>query len=457
MIPRGVTTTAPSFSSLGVSPALCQLLLTEGLLHPTPIQVAAIPPLLLGGDLRVEAATGTGKTLAFGLPLLQRLDLNWRAPQALVIAPTRELAAQIVAELRRFGKGLPGLRVVALCGGEPLFGQARALEAGAHVLVGTPGRLQDHVERGTVSLRGVGVVVLDEADRLLDLGFQDAVEGLLLAVRAGGRAVQGVLCSATFPAEVLRLAEAVLRSPAVVTAAQPPAALDQAVVPCATPADRLPALQALLARLNPLAALVFCNQRQTVDEVASALPAAMALHGEHEQERRNDVLAAFRSGSCRVLVATDVAGRGLDVEGVELVVHYDLPPSPSAATHRSGRTGRAGAAGLSVALLLPNHVSRWEGLLGPHVRRVELPAALHAEAHPDWRCVRVGAGRRDKLRPGDLLGALTRDVGLPPEAVGRIEIGERCSYVALRPAEAPQALRELKRVKGKGVRVDAVR
>ncbi len=451
-----MSTPPPSFAALGVAPALCQTLAAEGLVEPTPIQVAAIPPLLEGVDLRVEAATGTGKTLAVGLPLLMGLDLARRVPQALVVVPTRELAAQIVGELRRFGRGLGELRVLALVGGEPGSGQARALETGAHVVVGTPGRLLDHLEKDRLDVYALSFVVLDEADRLLDLGFLDAVDEILARVRAVSVRQQTVLSSATFPVQVQRLAERVLRGARAVSVGQAPAALLHASQRCASLDARLPALRDLLVRLNPASTLIFCNQKLTVDEVAEALPGAMALHGDHEQDRRNDVLAAFRNGSARVLVATDVAGRGLDVDGVELVVHFDLPPNAATATHRSGRTGRAGAPGLSVALVPAGRESRWEELLGPSAQRVALPGPLHAERHPRWETLRISAGRKEKIRRGDLLGALTQEGGLAPEDIGLIEVGERVSWVALRPDALTQALQRLQKVKGSRVRMSVV-
>jgi ATP-independent RNA helicase DbpA len=398
-----------------------------------------------------------------GLPLLQRLQPALRRPQALIVAPTRELAAQIAAELRLAGKALPGLRVLPLCGGEPLGGQILGLGAGAHVLVGTPGRLLDHLRHGRVDLGLLGALVLDEADRLLDLGFREALGELIGLVQQGrgeGPPLQAVLLSATWPEGVRELAGALLREPELIAVPAERAPLQLFALPCADAEQRLPALRAMLERLNPASALLFCNLKRSADELAGLLPGALALHGDHEQGRRNDVLAAFRLGSARLLVATDVAGRGIDVEGVELVVHVDLPPTPEAAVHRSGRTGRAGLPGLCALLARPGDRERWGRLWPAEVDPPELidePPPLHLAPHPRWATLKVGAGRRDRLRPGDLLGALTRDLGLPGDEVGRIEIGERVSWVGLRPEGAAQALRRLDRVKGQRVRLELVR
>ena len=442
-----------------VRAALLKTLAEEGLSAPTEVQAAAIPALLAGKDVQAQAATGSGKTLACALPILARLRPE-RRPQALILAPTRELCAQIVAEFRRFGRGMPGLRVLGLGGGEPIFGQARALSGGAHVIAATPGRLADHLRRGAVEVEGLQVLVLDEADRMLEMGFAEELNEILSLLPPR----QTALFSATFPPGVARLANDLLSAPARIAIAAPPPLLEYATI---TAEDRLSAALSLIERLKPASALIFCNQRATVGEVASAVAerlslagqrgGALPLQGDMMQEERDDAMARFRSGSAPILVATDVAARGLDIDSVELVIHYDLPETPESWTHRSGRTGRAGSPGLAVALVRPGReerLSRVAGALPPALSPDRPP--LHAEPRAKLITLRVSSGRRDKLRPGDLLGALTKDGGLPGAAVGKIEVQERKSYVTVDASLAAEAAQALGRVKGRRLWVDKV-
>jgi ATP-independent RNA helicase DbpA len=439
------------FAALGVAPALVEGLAARGLAAPTPIQRAAIPPLLGGRDVTGQAQTGSGKTAAFALPMLQRITLGARRPQGLVLAPTRELALQLTDEIRAFGRRLAGLRVVAVVGGQPLDRQARALGEGAHVVVGTPGRALDHLRRGTLDAAHLRVLVLDEADRLLELGFQGELEAIR-ALLPEGR--QTALFSATFPDGVTALSARWQRDavPAVVAPEPPPEVRSFA----AFADDRDAALAGLLRALQPSAALVFCNFKRVVDDTARALTAAgvdaAALHGDLDQLERDRVMAAFRNGSIRALVATDVAARGLDVDGLPLVVNREVAPRAEDHVHRIGRTGRAGRPGLSWTLLAP----------GQHLPPGSVEAPLPAPA-PDapppaaaWVTLRLGAGRRDKLRPADLLGALTGDCGLSGDAVGRFEIHDGHAFVAIARDAGDRALRGLARhgVKGRRVRVE---
>ncbi len=433
---------ADGASAAPALPSILQTLAEEGITVPTSVQAQAIPALLDRADLRAQAATGSGKTLAYALPILLSLRIEHRVPQALILAPTRELCGQIVNEIRRFGRTLPGLRVLGLVGGEPIFGQARALEGGAHVLVATPGRLMDHLRRENIRLRNLELLVLDEADRMLDLGFEEAIQSILHDLPDR----QTALLSATFPPEVTRLADAVLHEPVSLSIGAAPPLLEFRTLEAQ---DRLAALTGLLDRLNPSAALLFCNQKATVAELVGQIPGAVALQGDMLQEDRNDALARFRGGSARVLVATDVAARGLDIDGVELVVHCDLPTTPESWTHRSGRTGRAGAAGLAVALLRPGQQERLQRIIGMLPAPLEERPPLHPAPHPPLVTFRLGAGRRDKLRPGDILGALTKDAGLPASAIGLIDVQERVAFVTVAAPVAAAASLGLGRVKGR--------
>ena len=348
------------FAALGIEPALVGAVNALGYEEPTPIQRAAIPPLLAGRDVLGQAATGTGKTAAFALPLLQRVARrDGAAPsgvRALVLVPTRELAMQVAEAVHRYGRPL-GVSVLPIYGGQSLQQQLRALQRGVDVVVATPGRALDHVRRGTLALGGVRAVVLDEADEMLDMGFAEELEALLDAVPAER---QTALFSATMARRITTIAERHLRSPEHVRIAATPLAAGETaqvreVAYVVRRADKVTALARILDMENATSAIVFCRMRTEVDELTETLSSrglgAEALHGGLSQEQRDRVLRRFREGTTDVLVATDVAARGLDIEHVSHVVNFDLPSSPDAYVHRIGRTGRAGRAGVAITLV----------------------------------------------------------------------------------------------------------
>jgi len=350
-----------AFAELGLDARLVRALGALGYEEPTPIQREAIPPLLAGRDVLGQAATGTGKTAAFALPLLQRVftrPRERRAVRALVLVPTRELAMQVAQAVHRYGKEL-GAAVLPIYGGQALFQQRRALERGVDVVVATPGRALDHLRRGTLSFDAVEIVVLDEADEMLDMGFADELEALLAAIPAER---QTALFSATIARRIVAIAERHLRDPVRITiAAEAPqrgeAPRVREVAYVVRREHKPAALGRVLDMESPTAALVFCRTRTEVDELTETLGArgydAEALHGGFTQEQRDRVLRRFREGTSDVLVATDVAARGLDIENLSHVVNFDLPSSAEAYVHRIGRTGRAGREGVAVTLVEP--------------------------------------------------------------------------------------------------------
>ncbi|WP_437677731.1 DEAD/DEAH box helicase [Sorangium sp. So ce131] len=384
-------TSPVSFASFGIGPALLGVLAELGYEEPTPIQRESIPHLLAGRDLLGQAATGTGKTAAFALPLLQRLEIGGDPPSrpaALVLVPTRELAMQVAEAMHRYGRRL-GVQVLSVYGGQPFGQQLRALRRGVHVVVATPGRALDHIGRGTLLLDGIRTVVLDEADEMLDMGFAEALEAILSATPS---ARQTVLFSATLPPRIAAIAGRHLREPVRVKIAAEKAAPGELprvrqtayIVPRA---HKPAALTRVLDMEDPSSAIIFCRTRNEVDELSEALRArgyeAQALHGGLSQEQRDRVMARFRTGAADLLVATDVAARGLDIEHVSHVINYDVPCAAEVYVHRIGRTGRAGREGAAITLVEPREhylIRNVERLTGQRIEAANLPTVADLRA-----------------------------------------------------------------------------
>jgi ATP-independent RNA helicase DbpA len=428
----------------------------------TAIQAASLPPALQGRDLIAQAKTGSGKTAAFALALLARLDLRRFEVQALVLCPTRELADQVTTEVRRLARSEDNVKVVTLSGGVPLRGQTSSLERGAHVVVGTPGRVLDHLERGHLQLSSLATLVLDEADRMLDMGFFDDIAKV---VRQCPAARQTLLFSATYPQGIAQLAAQFLREPVTVKvqAQHTEQQIDQRWYEVSED-QRLPTVARLLEHFRPARTLAFCNTKARCRDLAGLLQAqgysALALHGDLEQRDRDQVLVSFVNRSCSVLVATDVAARGLDVAGLEAVVNVDISPDAQAHVHRIGRTGRAGETGLALSLASLDEM----GSVGRIEELQARPSAWHALSDltpapggrllPAMATVHIQAGRKDKIRAGDVLGALTADLGYTREQVGKIDINEFATYVAVDRKIAHEAAARLNggRIKGRTVK-----
>ncbi len=419
----------------------------------TPIQALALPALLAGRDVLGQAGTGTGKTCAFGLALLARIIPRAGAPGALVLCPTRELAAQVAEELRRLARPLPHVRVRTLSGGSSIQRERASLAHGVDIVVGTPGRLQDHLVRERLDLTGIRTLVLDEADRMLEMGFIDQVTEIVRATPADR---QTLLFSATFPDAIRALSTTLQRDALhVVAPADDVAARVAQVVYDAGALDKLSALVRILGHHRPESAVVFCNHRETCDAVADGLRragfAAFALHGGMDQHDRNTVLLLLKNGSLRVLVATDVAARGLDIDELGAVINYDLPQDADLFIHRIGRTARAGHRGLAITLAGPG----LGALPLAGVPIAQLPAATADSAPPPAMItIAIQGGRQDRLRPGDIVGALTTEVGIAAAEIGKISITDRMSFVAIAAAAGDRALAGLEkgRIKNKRFR-----
>jgi len=457
-----MTDAAPdlSFASLPLSPALLPGVEALGYRQLTPVQAQSLPAILDGRDVIAQAPTGSGKTAAFGLGLLQRIDPARVQTQALALCPTRELADQVGRQLRRLALGIPNLKVSVLCGGMALGPQLASLTHDPHVVVGTPGRIQELLRKKALHLRGVRTLVLDEADRMLDMGFEEPIREI---IGKTPKERQGLLFSATYPEPIRALAGAMLREPLEVTVegAEHRAAIEQRFYEV-EPARKTALLAALLLEFRPASSVVFCNMRRDADEVAGSLQHhgfdALALHGDMEQRDRDEVLVRFANRSCSVLVASDVAARGLDVEDLAAVVNYELPTDPDVYVHRIGRTGRAGREGLALSLCAPREVGRADAIAektgeAPQWHRAT-PLAGQARNVPPatMATLRIDGGKTDKLRPGDIVGALTGEPGLPVAAIGKIDVFPTRSYVAIAREKAGAALARLREGKIKGRR-----
>ncbi|NHZ88959.1 ATP-dependent RNA helicase DbpA [Massilia sp. CCM 8733] len=440
-----------AFATLPLTATFLANLDSLGYREMTDIQTKSLPHVLDGRDLIAQAKTGSGKTAAFGIGILHKLNPAWFAVQGLVLCPTRELADQVANELRRLARGEGNIKVLTLTGGAPMRPQIASLEHGAHIVVGTPGRIRDHLGRGSIDLSKVQTLVLDEADRMTDMGFYDEIAGIVSACPSRR---QTLLFSATYPDDIRRATELFLRNPVevVVEAQHSGEQIEQRFYEVGFD-NRDQAVGRLLKHFKPVSALAFCNTKVHCRELADELRAqgfsALALYGELEQRERDEILVLFSNRSCSVLVATDVAARGLDIANLGAVINADVSKDTEVHIHRVGRTGRAGESGLALTLCAPNE-KKWVKLIEQYQHA---PVSWHplseladdgepAAPAPMLTLVIMG-GKKDKLRPGDLLGALTGDAGLTKEQVGKINVFEFMTYVALDRHVAEQAFQRL--------------
>lgn len=458
------------FSRLALHSTLLEALDMLGYTHMSPIQAASLPPLLAGDDLIAQARTGSGKTAAFGLGLLQALEVERSNVQALVLCPTRELADQVTKALRALARALPNVKILTLCGGTPIGPQLASLTHGAHIVVGTPGRIDDHLRKGSLVLDSVGQLVLDEADRMLDMGFRETLERIVAQLPERR---QTLLFSATFPEHIETLSAAIQRQPQRITVDAPAAheAISQLAF-TVEKAAKFDAVIALLQHYRPESALFFCNTKRDCDALAAHLTAqgfsALALHGDLEQRQRDQVLVRFANRSVNLLVATDVASRGLDITGLDAVISVDPTPDAEIHLHRIGRTGRAGESGLALALFTPQEThrrQRIEAYQGSDIDNGPLQALENTAGANEIRLyapmvtLDIDGGRKNKLRPGDVVGALTREGALTQEQIGKIDVFDTVTYVAVHNKAAKQALRQIQegRIKGKRFRARLLR
>ncbi|MEQ6434702.1 ATP-dependent RNA helicase DbpA [Comamonas sp. w2-DMI] len=451
-----------AFSALTLSAEMLANLQQLGYAQMTPIQAASLPLTLQGKDLIAQASTGSGKTAAFGLPMVERLNPRWFAVQGLVLCPTRELADQVATEIRRLARAQDNIKVVTVYGGVPSRNQIASLENGAHIVVGTPGRVMDLMERGKLDIGHLKTLVLDEADRMLDMGFLGDIETV---VRQCPAERQTLLFSATYPEGIAGLAQRFMRDPQTVKVAAQHSAGKIAQRWYEVEArEKVDVVARLLAHFRPESTIAFCNTKQQCRDVVAALQAqgfsALALFGELEQRERDEVLVQFANKSCSVLVATDVAARGLDIADLSAVINVDVTPDPEVHIHRIGRTGRGDAEGLALNLVSMDEmgsvgkIEQLQGRASEFHPVAELTPTAGGELLPPMMTIQIIGGRKEKIRAGDVMGAMCADFGYAREQIGKISVNDFSTYVAVdrRIASAACAKLNAGRVKGKSVK-----
>lgn len=448
-----------AFQQLPLAPAQLDNLEQLGYAQMTPIQAQALPVVLEGRDLIAQAQTGSGKTAAFALGLLHKLDAKQFCAQSLVLVPTRELAEQVAVETRRLARSIANVKVLTLVGGSPLPPQASALAAGAQIIIGTPGRVEDHIGKGSLRLESVETLVLDEADRMLDMGFKDAIDAIL---SHAPEQRQTLLFSATYPDQIRQIAKRVLRDPKLVKVERSlsVSTIEQHFYAVGDETERLKALQLILQQHRPESALVFCATKNDVREVSEQLKcqghSVLALHGDLEQRERDQVLARFSNKSIPVLVATDVAARGLDIDTLDLVVNYQPARDPEVHVHRVGRTGRAGETGLACTLFSVREARKLAQAVedfDPDTSSSPLPPRTLLDKPPlrsELRTLVIEGGRKHKIRPGDIVGAITAGGEISGDQLGKINVQTMRSFVAIERGVAKFALAKVGQGKLKG-------
>ncbi|MDX8407770.1 MAG: ATP-dependent RNA helicase DbpA [Mariprofundaceae bacterium] len=451
------------FSTLKLRDDLLHNLASLGYATMTPIQARSLPDILAGKDVIAQGKTGSGKTAAFGLGLLDKLDVEHLAVQSLVLCPTRELADQVAKEIRRLARSIANIKVLNLRGGAPFRPQADSLEYGAHIIVGTPGRIEDHLGRGTLNLDDLTILVLDEADRMLEMGFQPALDAIVARMP---KQRQTLLFSATFPDQIKSIAKRMLIHPVrvQVESTHDSSCIEQHFYRVIDEAQRMTALRLLLLHHRPESALVFCNTKKETREVADKLIehgfSALALNGDLEQRERDQAMVQFANKSTSIIVATDVAARGLDIDAVDAVINFHLPYDPETYIHRIGRTGRAGNRGMACSLYRENtyRMTMLGDSIGRNIESEALPQSgvLNSKAmQAPMATLQISGGRKQKIRPGDILGALTGERGIAGNQVGKIHIFDNQAYVAVRREVVKIAFNKLSEgtLKGRSFRV----
>ena len=448
-----------AFSSLNLKPELLDNLSTMGYDSMTQIQAESLPPILAGDDVIGQGKTGSGKTAAFGLGLLNKLDVKRFRIQTMVLCPTRELADQVAKEIRTLARGIHNVKVLTLCGGVPMGPQIGSLEHGAHIIVGTPGRIIDHLDRNRLDLSNVNMLVLDEADRMLEMGFQEHIDAI---IDQTPHERQTLLFSATFPEQIQSIAERIMYKPVMVKveSTHDNLTIEQHFYRIEDNQGRLEALRLLLLDKQPESAVVYCNTKRETQQVADSLLefgfSVLALHGDLEQRDRDQMLLQFANKSARILVATDVAARGLDIDALDAVFNYHLAYDSEVHIHRIGRTGRAGSHGAAYSFFGENDgykMAMIEEALNKDIVAATLPPLSVLNKAPLqalMQTIQIEGGKKQKIRPGDIVGALTGDNGIEFNDIGKIKVTDIRAYVAVSRNVAQKAMSIITKGKLKG-------
>lgn len=453
-----------SFNTLPLTSDLLENLTSLGFTSMTPIQVEALPVILKGQDLIAQAKTGSGKTAAFGLGILHKLKVDDSRLQSLVLCPTRELAEQVAEEIRRLARLTKNIKVLVVCGGTSEYQQLSSLEHGVHIVVGTPGRVLKFLKKGALDLKTIQCLVLDEADRMLDMGFRDEMEAIESFLPQN---VQSLLFSATFPPEIEELSAVFQHNPVRVSvdSKHEKNIIRQLFIEVFEHRQKFEALSKVLGEYRPESTVVFCKTKQICAEVARYLVksgvSALAFHGDLDQNERTVVLTKFSNRSALVLVATDVAARGLDIKDLKAVINFDLATDSEVHTHRIGRTARAGNMGLAFSFYLPSEKEKLNEIEIVFAEKLELMAfgdlvaSSKFDLVPPMKTMFINGGKKEKIRPGDILGALVNEAGINAASIGNITILNNQSYVAIASEHIDLAITKLNvgKIKGRKFRV----
>lgn len=519
------------FEELEINPSIIRAVEAMGFEEMSPIQAKAIPIVLQGRDIVGQAQTGTGKTAAFGIPLLQKVDVKNKSLQAIVLCPTRELAIQVADEVRKLAQFMHGIKVLPVYGGQEISKQIRSLKSGVQIIIGTPGRVMDHMRRKTVKFDNVNMVILDEADEMLNMGFREDIETILSQVPEER---QTVLFSATMPGPILEIARTYQNNAEMIRVVK-----KELTVPKieqyyyeVSPKNKEDVLSRLLDMYNPKLSLVFCNTKKQVDELTTALQGrgyfAEGLHGDLKQQQRDRVMHSFRSGRTEILVATDVAARGIDVDDVEAVFNYDVPQDDEYYVHRIGRTGRAGREGRAFTLVVGREVFKLKDIMRyckTKIKAQPIPSindvtAVKAEkvldklksiienedlskmvnlieervndeeytsldiaaaflkmyigedlgkeedslledfgdtgAEAGMVRLFINLGKKQNVRPGDILGAIAGETGMPGKLIGSIDMYDKYTFVEVPREYASDVIQVMKlaKIKGKSINIE---
>ena len=450
-----------SFNTLALTKEILENLESLGFNSMTPVQEQALPLILEGHDLIAQAKTGSGKTAAFGLGILNKLNLESTRLQSLVLCLTHELALQVAEELRRLARFTKNCKILVICGGVSEYQQLSSLEHGAHIIVGTPGRILKFLKKDAINLATINFLVLDEADRMLDMGFQEEMEAI---ISFAPKKIQSLLFSATFPPEIEELSRVFQHNPKRVTVdtKHEKNIIRQVFIELNDHSEKMDALIKLLGNYKPQSVVVFCKTKQLCADVSRDLVkkgiAALAFHGDLEQNERSIVLTKFSNQSCLILVATDVAARGLDIKDLEAVVNFDLPTDAEVYTHRIGRTARAGKEGLAFSFFVKREkeklhdIENYQGHVNEYLKVEALSTTAKYDLKAPMKTMYINGGKKEKVRPGDILGALINEAGLEASEVGSINIQDHQSFVAIDALKINQTIAKLQSGKIKGRR-----